>query len=659
MENNCQEHDKRRGFCSTCGGCKGCDSLAADKGCILQHRIPNHLPKEERIRLKRLRRQERAAAEPPTVRSQLSRTVKDDLRSYVDLEVEEVEHANEKNSPTGLTEIISSLGFTQEQLGKFYRKGAVSKEDFEASPVVKYRVHSLFGKLVKRLSQHLLSDDAEVLITHFSDKNCGHGPNECTKVVENLGHLCIKGDRLVRQVSKAVLAVSGTRKFCQKVVADNGHVKRVREKVKRRLQEAIWKPVQTFCPKSCTRYKKLGKMLLEGRPLPKQTRVCKVPVDNILKLMEWVSSNLRLKPATLRTVKLPTGDLFQGVPVYERTGETEASVFVRYKKDCGVQNVGRVLFKDCLRLLTKPSKQQTGVSDRFVDFMHLSETIRSGLDRVLTYFPEEAEGEESRPLRRAQLLQLIALLGQQVTFLKHGYKKVLRTSSTNGFSCTSYALGQKCDHVHTWPDGQVKDIFLYPDHLVSSLRSLLNDELTASQKRYVEDMIDGVATVGIAEWNRFPKHVLRTFHQEKEIYDMMNSLQPGQGYVITDYKQKINPEANMESAVEYYGKKGMSLLGFMVFFVDETGERRRFFVDLIPVNTSCQNSTAVQVAFEVFLGFIREHFPFLKTVIIQSDNAANFSCPDNLVFVACLNSTARYPFVTRWINTEAGAGNAS
>ena len=557
MEQSCPKHAKKRGFCTLCGGCKGCDALTSNLECIFQHRTPRGMPDEERIRLKRMRREHNTAV--PVPRSQPCREAKLPI-CYVE-PANETEDCDLEDAAPDITKIISALGFSQKDLKKLYRKNPVNLAEYHESQIVRSRTRSLYSRLIKRLSALLLPEDSEELVSWFSEKNATKSSGEEAKLIKILVDLSVNADKAVRPYFKAVLAASGKRSFVQDVIAKHGHVRYIRKQNGR--LDPFWLSVTNFSPKAFTRYKKLGNIILSGRPLPKQSRKCKVPIEKIVCLMEWVNMNLKFKPSTLRTVKLPSGDIFHGVPVYERS-ETEDKLFAHYKRDSGHLKVGRVIFKDCLRLFTKPSKQQTGVSDRYVDYLHLTETMKAALEKMMSFFTEEETDGLSMSSSKDRINALIKLLERQVIFMKYEYRTTLRTSSTNGYACCKHALGEKCEHEHVWSNGAAKDYFSFPEYLITILKDISKEYLSFSQKSYFDDFLVGMSSVGIAEWKRFPKHILRVFHQQKEINALIRNLRPGQAIVIMDYKQKINPEANLESQVEYYRKKGMSLLGFMV-----------------------------------------------------------------------------------------------
>ena len=96
--------------------------------------------------------------------------------------------------------------------------------------------------------------------------------------------------------------------------------------------------------------------------------------------------------------------------------------------------------------------------------------------------------------------------------------------------------------------------------------------------------------------------------------------------IVMDHKQKVQNMKYREGQVEYYGKKGMSVLGTMVvqwLTKDDSNEMgfQYSFVDYIIAFYSGQDNVQVCAILQLICSSVQKKFPNVKEICIQSDNS--------------------------------------
>lgn len=113
--------------------------------------------------------------------------------------------------------------------------------------------------------------------------------------------------------------------------------------------------------------------------------------------------------------------------------------------------------------------------------------------------------------------------------------------------------------------------------------------------------------------------------------------------------------------MEYFGKKGMSLLGSMITecVIKKEKEKVMFkytFVDYVVKGYTGQNNVQVAAILNLIVNHIHRDNPQIKEICIQSDNATCFSSQDFIPYIAHLNEELDGIKIAKWIFTEAQTG---
>ena len=133
-----------------------------------------------------------------------------------------------------------------------------------------------------------------------------------------------------------------------------------------------------------------------------------------------------------------------------------------------------------------------------------------------------------------------------------------------------------------------------------------------------------------------------------------------------DHKQKILPMLCREGQIEYFGKRGMSLLGAMLVRrttitigdAISTG-LEYYYYDVVIDKYSSQDNIQVMAVITAVLHRVRQDFQSVQEVMLGSDNASCFASHDAIPYIHNLNKNvmqAQNLRVTNWVYTEACTG---
>ena len=133
---------------------------------------------------------------------------------------------------------------------------------------------------------------------------------------------------------------------------------------------------------------------------------------------------------------------------------------------------------------------------------------------------------------------------------------------------------------------------------------------------------------------------------------------------MIDHKQKILPMMLREGMIQYFGKRGISLLGAMLVrkvVRDGNAGFEYVFYDTLVKHYNTQDTTQVSDAFDILVERIKADFPELTDIIVQSENASCLASHNKIPYVHFANkSTGKYGIngvlVKIWLHTEAQTG---
>ena len=134
------------------------------------------------------------------------------------------------------------------------------------------------------------------------------------------------------------------------------------------------------------------------------------------------------------------------------------------------------------------------------------------------------------------------------------------------------------------------------------------------------------------------------------------------GVLVMDFKMKFNPIHSRESTIDHYGKRGISWHGFCLIYymyddVNIDATRHCVYLDQILSDGNKQDTYCVISLLEAGLKQIHNDLPFIKSIVLQSDNAR---CYENhlLILGISIFNNLYYPniYVSEFVHTETQDG---
>ena len=137
-------------------------------------------------------------------------------------------------------------------------------------------------------------------------------------------------------------------------------------------------------------------------------------------------------------------------------------------------------------------------------------------------------------------------------------------------------------------------------------------------------------------------HRVRVANQRRAIDNLLNGLRDNQAYLVMDFKMKFEAIYYREKTTDFYGKKGSSWHGVMVYTRYTEEEKLEHYLctekvlephhisyfDQISSGDSTQDWAAVLTYFEASCLSIIKQFPHVCEMIVQTDNARAYKTPE-------------------------------
>ena len=406
--------------------------------------------------------------------------------------------------------------------------------------------------------------------------------------------------------------------------------------------------------------RKLFRSLCNGGDVPVSNHtVTRIDDVKLISAIDFLLNVLEPKPGIVRSMTV-FGHYFSSMPVLERGGKSKSVLFEKYKNK-RENHLGRDTFVGLVDLLSRKSKIYTGLSTYFVDVKHMTNEFSLMMKRIAIFTNTIEESSEFNNFSKQ--------LETMVEFLRYDYCTYHIDSNDDTYHCSKYALGEKCHHAHFITIQsclQCHEIFVFfPDTVRVGIVTLLEGLKRDDKQEHIDEISNMVDSLPIfhRELLTFAAHKVREKHQTRFIRDSIMDLKndPAHALIALDHKQKTLPQKFREGQVEYFGKKGLSLLGCMVLYYDETVQDvQTNFIDMA-MSISDQDVRQVQCSLPFLLEEMKARFPFINTISLLSDNAPTFSSTEHMSFLYELNQAAnlkRLPIVKRWTYSEAQTGKS-
>ena len=240
----------------------------------------------------------------------------------------------------------------------------------------------------------------------------------------------------------------------------------------------------------------------------------------------------------------------------------------------------------------------------------------------------------------------------------------LKMEDKDPFHCCTYALGGKCQHVlHESRSCEAcYSCYTFFDKKVAGfLERVKSLSFKETDHQELQSMIRAIPKLHFTITS-YMSHRLRAHVQFNAIHKLKMELKTDEtkALIVIDHKQKILQMKYREGQVEYYGKKGMSLLGSMI--VTWSTEKEGFayhFENYVYKGYAGQDNVQVAATMQQIVKQMKANFPEKKNITIQSDNATCFASQEMIPFIFHLNATSRVnelAEISKWVFTEAQTG---
>ena len=235
-------------------------------------------------------------------------------------------------------------------------------------------------------------------------------------------------------------------------------------------------------------------------------------------------------------------------------------------------------------------------------------------------------------------------------------------------------------------DGPLKEGRCSACDFVNNVLKLVRDQIEPWSANTPQDVVDDAKRVMDDIENKlelYRGHRIRVISQQRAIDEMFQSMEDEcretkhnctRAVLTIDWKMKFEAVSARETTQQHFGKRGISWHGCLLTFfryiedesmedgddeddVDEVGdaERVNVYVDQILEGTNKQNAMAVLSMIEAAIEAIHHRFPFIKSISLQSDNAACYQSNDLMILLGFLNTRLPIP-IERFIHTETQDG---
>ena len=128
---------------------------------------------------------------------------------------------------------------------------------------------------------------------------------------------------------------------------------------------------------------------------------------------------------------------------------------------------------------------------------------------------------------------------------------------------------------------------------------------SGDERKLRSDELDKLVTIHI----QYVGHLMRTKHQADYYKFILKNLQSGEAAVIVDYKMKLELGIRTrEIQRDWYGKRGISLYGFLMIAQVDENERRTEVIDLWSEDTK-QDAWFTQSAMDIGCRWLEKELP--------------------------------------------------
>lgn len=379
----------------------------------------------------------------------------------------------------------------------------------------------------------------------------------------------------------------------------------------------------------------------------------RVPLNQISQAMEYIMNVFQMIPGYMKSIHI-SGHYYSAVPVFTRGGQSLETTFKNFANSIPnyKTHLGYPTFTLLLSLLTSPGKSHAGLSTYYIDLIHMSNIFIE----ITAYMNCISEGIGSELKRDWE---------EHLLFVQYEYCTLhINDTDTDTYHCLSFAIGLNCAHDHSKSKRCCMKCHLcftfFPEKVTNILNTFINQSTPESE--IILRNIHSALNLLQKNLIRYAAHKIREKHQKSYLEQRYEDLAlcEDNAIISIDHKQKVLPSKNREGQSDYFGKKGMSVLGAMLITNGNIVNKLKIeFIDFVVDNTTAQDAHQVS---QLLVYLVRQTHSLnskIKYITIQSDNASCFAslCHVKLIFhMNIFFAENSLPTIKQWIFGEAQTG---
>ena len=259
--------------------------------------------------------------------------------------------------------------------------------------------------------------------------------------------------------------------------------------------------------------------------------------------------------------------------------------------------------------------------------------------------------------------QATSLLTSVSFFLKHEYAKLVSKRDNICFHGLHYALSRCMEsRVDNYQCNGSRFPFFFCHQLKKWISENRSEDINRETKEDAKKVIHDISV----KFSLYMAHVCRCKCQNLYIsgiddrHQRICKYSKGtniDGTLILDFKMKFEAMSMRESTIEHFGKRGIGWHGCALVFyqyedilnndgstqLDDNGQpkkgpvRKIVYIDQIIEDNNRQDGLAVLGLLECVVSHINLRFPFIKNLVLQSDNAGTYQNHELLIGIHFIN----------------------
>jgi len=408
--------------------------------------------------------------------------------------------------------------------------------------------------------------------------------------------------------------------------------------------------------------------LVHGNGLSKRKESrCRIPPEKIQSVVKFALEPAHASTLSwgVKTVRLSSSETVQLPSIVRRMQTTD--LYERYLQtvDTGFQ-VGRSTFHSIVSTITKDDPALLCSVD-YTTGVLVHDSIET-LQEIVDAFTTSTEDKQTmtnwlevmRNFVKVQYDDHVIIEDDDVP--SHGIRHALEVPATSDSRVTKNGHCNACAYV-PW--------------CIEQLRRLVRNANVSVDTAKIQDalrVLDDIEHKLVL----YQGHRARVVNQQRAIAAVEAELkqkaesgeQPDTALLTMDFKMKFEERSARETSAQHFGKRGMSWHGCNIAYyvksesqtqdpsTERPAGRVNVYLDQIIEGTNAQSATTAFSLLEAALVWIRKNLPFIKNVVLLSDNAKCYQSNELRSLIAMLNRKSAVK-VIRYLFSETQDGKST